>query len=150
MEYYFELNQILEKQDLNESWPLYFYINSFFDTKFESYNSFGQEQYEFISIFNSNQTSIIVYFKFLILYLTETSMSMAATISIISLQFFLFGQFINKIILFDFNQVGNRTQEQNINNLNENELLNISEVAAILLTLLSIQSGLTGLHGKNR
>jgi hypothetical protein len=63
-------------------------------------------------------------------------MSMAATISIISLQFFLFGQFINKIILFDFNQVGNRTQEQNINNLNENELLNISEVAAILLTLL--------------
>jgi hypothetical protein len=150
MEYYFGLNEILENENLIENFPLFYYINYLFDMSFEPYTNFGKEQYEFINIFNENQTKIIVYLKFLILNLTETSMSTAAMISIISLQFSLFGQFIKKIILFDFNQVVNRMQEQNIDNLNENDLLNISDVSAILLTLLSIQSGLTGLHGKNR
>ena len=64
------------------------------------------------------------------------------------------GQLFNKITNINDNQQ-NRQQQQrrraNENdNQNENELLNVGDVAAILFFLLSVQSGLSSLNGRNR
>lgn len=124
---------------------------------------------QFVSIFSSksniNETKIedLNFFKFadlyvkvLVLNLTNTLVSISCTTSILSYQYHLLGQFVNGIIT---SKSGNEAQlntgqpaiEAN-NQLDEHDadIKNVGDVAAILFFLLSIQSGLSSLSGKQR
>ena len=79
----------------------------------------------------------VLYFKMLTLTFSETTVSIAATTSMIALQFRHFGDLMNKLT---------RINDEHANN----DLVNVGDVASILFFLLSIQSGLSSLSSPQR
>lgn len=124
------------------------------------------EQYD-INLFNLT----CLFFKMILLDLSNNLICIAATTSILSYKFYLFGVFVNKILTpsnsidqtpnnaqrdrlgldeNDQQQQQMRQQPANANANGNEEFSNIGEVAAILFFLLSIQSGLSSLNGSQR
>ena len=113
-----------------------------------------------------------LYLRVLILNLSQTLISIAATTSILSLQFYWCGKLVSRITTPQERDNSGGGQRGNVNQrhrrrapvnppahpgddqqnqqFNQNDLLNVGDVAAILFFLLSIQSGLSSLNGHIR
>lgn len=139
-------------------------------------NVFDSTLNQFLFMFNFNATNvasglnsssesifslIFIYVKFLILNLSNTIISIACTTSLLSYQFYLLGVFVTKITTSnetarqpaprrDVGAGPPQQQQQPQVPVQETDLSNVGDVAAVLFFLLSIQSGLTSLSGLQR
>jgi hypothetical protein len=95
--------------------------------------------------FSVSGETVLIYFRMLVLNLTTNLVGIACTTSILSYQFFLIGQAMQYML-----NAKSDTPALQRQNMNDNDLGNVGDVAAILFFLLSIQSGLSSLPAKHR
>ena len=158
-EYYFNLNVKLQTQTYTENYSLFATIYSFFMPELNNTESLISDEKNSISAQNETFSSLlneqtwpdvaIIYLKMLVLNLSETLVSIGATTSILSYQFYLIGHFLAKILSSNPQQRVDNNNNRIPNDLN-NDFANVGDVAAILFFLLSIQSGLSSLDGNQR
>ena len=83
---YYDMNKILDKQNINDHFSIYNYFKSNLNYPIpEEFVNLGNENFEFLAMFHGD-TYFFVYLKFVVLSLTDTTISIAAITSIISLQ----------------------------------------------------------------
>ena len=180
-QYYFEMDKLIESQNTGDESILFPYIQMLFKaavpagkqetngtelslipTKLEVFTYLNKFFFSFEFV-NSNPNTysiscesltelVRLYFKMLVLNLSETFISIGAITSVLSYKFYLIGKIVSNLTLSsaEVTDEDGRGQAQLNANQNENELLNVGDVAAIFFFLLSIQTGLSSLHGQLR
>jgi len=185
-QYYVEMDKLIENQNTSDESALFSYIQmlvkaaapagrqeantktelSLMPTKLEVFTYLNKFFFniEFVKsnpntyTMSCESTSELVqlYFKMLVLNLSETFISIGAITSVLSYKFYLIGKIVSNLTLNAPEVAAEEARQneaqlqQNANQQNENELLNVGDVAAIFFFLLSIQTGLSSLHGQLR
>ena len=116
----------------------------------------------------SNQSGITceLFARMLLVHLTENTMGIAGLASLMSYKFHYFGAFVNRLVVAKAkptpsaatiaahraaaNHNNNANANADENNNDPHELVNVGDVAAILFFLMSVQTGLSYLNGRQR